>query len=60
MTEYKVMAKPKHGKRFQCFGHHTESKRASIDADRLTKQAWTAEVKVIVIDGSLKEELRYK
>lgn len=60
MTEYKVMAKGKHDKRFHCYGHHTESYHADKSAVSLAKDLWTRQVKVIVLDGYTKEELTYK
>lgn len=60
MMEFKVMVKGKHNKRFVCLGHHTEAKRADRNAQSLARDLWTAEVKVVCTDGSLREELRYK
>ena len=60
MTEYRVMARAKHQKRHQCYGHHTDSFHADRHAECLAKRAWTASVKVIVDDGYTKEELIYK
>ena len=52
MTEYKVMAKPKNGKRFQCYDHCAEPKYAEFHANALAKESWTKEVKVIVTDDN--------
>lgn len=60
MTTYKVMAKGRTNKRFQCLGHHTESFYADKNAESLAKAAWTKEVKMIVDDGYTKETLIYK
>ena len=60
MTEYKVMVRAKNGKRFQCFGHHTESFHADRNAQSLANSLWTKNVKVVVNDGYTKEELIYK
>lgn len=60
MTEYRVMVKAKHGKHYQCYGHHTESRYADKNAESLARQLWTEKVKVVVDDGCTKEELSYK
>ena len=61
MTEYKVMAKGKHGKKFQCYGHESEPKFAENYANHLVRSLWTEAVKVIVIDDNgVKNELIYK
>lgn len=58
--EYKVMAKGRHEKRYQCYGHHTDATRAERNAMSLVRSAWTKGVKVICDDGFAKEELIYK
>lgn len=60
MTEYKVMGKYNTDKRFRCYGHHTSSYHADCNAKSLAKHPAWKEVKVIVIDGNLKEEIIYK
>lgn len=60
MTTYRVMAKGKHDKRFQFFGHHEDSRRADRNAEYLARSLWTGSVKVIVDDGANREELIYK
>lgn len=58
--EYRVMAKGKHEKRHQCYGHHTDAYNAEKNAMCLVRSAWTKSVKVICDDGFRKEELIYK
>ena len=61
MTEYKVMAKAKHGKKFVCYGHHTDPAFAENSAKGLAGHGWTASVKVIVKDSNgITNELIYK
>ena len=61
MTEYKVMAKGKHQKRFRCYGRGTDSYHAERNADSLAKSLWTGSVKIIVTDSNgIKNELIYK
>lgn len=58
--EYRVMAKAKRDHRFHCYGYHSDAKVADRHAQNLADSLWTTEVKVICIDGNLKEELIYK
>ena len=61
MTTYRVMAKAKYGKRFQCLGHHDDSKFAENNAISLSKSLWTREVKIIVTDDNgITNEIFYK
>ena len=54
------MAKSKHKKRYECFGHHRDPKRAECNAMYLANAAWTRGVKVICDDGCFKETLVIK
>ena len=61
MTEYRVMVKGKHNKRYQCFGHHTDAYHADKHAASLSNDMWTKEVKIIVKDSNgVTNELKYK
>ncbi len=61
MTEYKVMAKSKHQKRFQCFGHHTDPKHADRNALSLVNSLWTCKVKIIITeDNGISNTVLYK
>ena len=61
MTEYKVMAKPKNGKRFQCRACYSQPEEADHYANAIAKCLWTKEVKVIVTDDNgISNTLIYK
>ena len=61
MTEYKVMAKAKHRKRFSCYGHHANPAFAEKNAISLVKHGVFERVKVIVTDSNgITNELIYK
>ncbi len=58
--EFQIMAKGKNDHRYHCYGYHSDSKVADRHAKNLAESLWTRDVKVICIDGNLKEELIYK
>lgn len=58
---YRVMAKRKYGKNFQCYRTHEEAKYADNTAKSLTDASWTIAVKIICIDDNgIRNELIYK
>ena len=58
---YRVMAKAKHHKRFQCYGTHDEARFAENSAVNLANGIWSKAVKVICIDDNgIKNEIWYE
>lgn len=61
MTEYKVMAKAKYEKRYHCYGYWKDARTADKQAENLSRDSWTKNVKVIVTDSNgITNELQYK